>query len=133
MKKRSAGEESAFLEGGLRTSSSQTNSQTLAVVGRTLSWSGDDVPQGLVVSDALFDPGDKLRRAALQHLPDAGPKLVEEVDARVAADRRTKSFERRRSGAPPIWTVSSSDRDRSQHPEEIRRVQCALSGVVPRD
>jgi len=58
MKKRPVGEESAFLEGGLRTSSSQTNSQTLAVVGRTLSWSGDNVPQGLVVSDALFDPGE---------------------------------------------------------------------------
>jgi len=35
MKKHPAGEESSFLEGGLRTSSSQTSSQTLAVVGRT--------------------------------------------------------------------------------------------------
>ena len=87
----------------------------------------------MLVGDALFDPGDEFRRVSLHYLPDARPKLVEEVDARVAANRRAKSFERRRSGAPPIWTVSSGDRDRSQHPEELRRVQCALSGVVPRD
>ena len=62
---------------------------------KNLSWSGDDVPEGLRVGDALFDPGDELRPAALQHLPDAGPKLVEEVDTRVAANRRAKSFERR--------------------------------------
>ena len=101
---------------------------------RTLSCrSGDDLPRGLVVADVLFDPGEELRRAALHHLPDAGPKLVEEVDAHVAANRRAKSFERHRSGAPPIWTVGSDDRDRSKHSEEIRRVQSALSGVVTRD
>src|SRR5690349_7691295 len=94
--------------------------------------SGDDFPRGLVVADVLFDPGDELRRVALSHLPDAGPKLVQEVDARVAANRRAKCFERPRSGAPPIWTVSSGDRDRSQQPEEIRRVQRLLSTVVTR-
>jgi len=70
---------------------------------------------------------------ALYHLPDTRPKLVEEVDPRVAANRRTKSSERRRSGSRPIWTVSSGDSDRSQHPEEIGRVQYPLSGVVTRD
>ena len=48
-----------------------------------------------MVDDAIFHPGNELRGAALHHLPDAGTKLVEEVDARVAANRRAKSFERR--------------------------------------
>src|SRR5437016_3122592 len=100
---------------------------------KNLSWSRVDVAQGLVVGDALFDPRHELRRAALHHLPNAGPKLVQEVNAHVGANRRAKSFEGRRSGARPIWTVSGRDRDRSQHPEEIRRVQCRLAGVVPRD
>ena len=76
--------------------------------------SGDTFPRGLAVADVLFDPGDELRRVALNHLPDAGPKLVQEVDAHVGAYRRAKSFERRRSGAPPRWAVRSGDRDRSQ-------------------
>ena len=63
---------------------------------KNLSWSGVDVIQGLVVGDALFDPRNELRRAALHHLPDVGPKLVEEVNARVAANRRAKSLEGRR-------------------------------------
>jgi len=62
-----------------------------------------------------------------------GPKLVEEVHPGVAANRRTKIVERCRRGARPIWTVSSGDSDRSQHPEEIRGVQPPLSRVVARD
>ena len=80
------------------------------------------------MGDALFDLGHDLRRVALDHLPDFRPELVEEVDPRIAADRRAKSLERRRSGSRPIWAVSRGDSDRSQHPEEIRRVQCPLSG-----
>src|SRR4051794_22127747 len=71
-----------------------------------------DSPDGLVslvVDDALFDPGHKLRRVTLHYLPDTGLKLVEDVDARVAANGRGKSFEGRRSGARPIWAVSSGD------------------------
>jgi hypothetical protein len=82
-----------------------------------------DFPRDLVVGDALSDPRHELRRVALYHLPDTRPKLEEEFDPRVAANRRTKSFERRRSGSRPIWTVSSGDSDRSQHPEEIGRVR----------
>src|SRR5260370_31669572 len=82
---------------------------------KNLSWSGVDAAQGLVVGDALFDPRHELRRVALHHLPDAGPKLVQEVNARLAANRRAKSFVRRLSGAPPIWTVSCEDLDRTQH------------------
>ena len=69
----------------------------------------------------------------LHYLPDTGPKLVEDVDARVAANGQGKSFGCRRSGARPIWAVSSGDRDRRQHPKEIRRVHCRLSRVIPRD
>jgi hypothetical protein len=100
---------------------------------KNLSWSRVDVAQGLVVGDALFDPRHELRRVALHHLPNAGPKLVQEVNAHVATNRRAKSFEGRGSGARPIWTVSGGDRDRSQRPEEIRCVQCRPAGVVPRD
>jgi len=46
----------AFLEGGLRTSSSQAPKHWLLL--EELSGSGDDVPEGLLVGDALFDPGD---------------------------------------------------------------------------
>jgi hypothetical protein len=103
---------------------------------KNLFWSRVDVAQGLVVGDALdplFDPGHKLRAVVPHHFPNAGRKLVQHVNTGVGANRRAKSFEGRRGGAGPIWTVSSGDRDRSQHPEEIRRVQCRLSGVVPGD
>ena len=83
--------------------------------------------------DALFDPGHEPRRVGVHHLPDAGPELMEDVDSRVAANRRPKIVECPRSGARPIWTVSSGDSDRSQHPQEIRSVQPCLSGVVTRD
>jgi len=46
----------AFLEGGLRTSSSQAPKHWLLL--EELSGSGDDVPEGLLVGDALFDPRD---------------------------------------------------------------------------
>jgi hypothetical protein len=94
--------------------------------------SGDDFPRRLVVGDALSDPRRELRCVALHHLPDARPKLVEEVHPRVAANRRTKIVERCRRGTRPIWTVSSGDSDRSQSPKEIRSVQPPLSGVVTR-
>ena len=100
---------------------------------KNLSWSDWRVAQGLIVGDALFDPRDELRRVPLHYFPDTGLKLVEDVDARVAANGRCESFERRRSGARPIWAVSGDDRGRRQHPKEIRRVQCRLSGIVPRD
>src|ERR1700676_2291729 len=80
---------------------------------------GLNVPRELVVGDALFDPGHELRGVGLHHLPDARAKLVEDVDSRVAANCRPKIVECPRSGARPIWTVSSGDSDRSQHPEEI--------------
>src|SRR6185369_13776623 len=72
------------------------------------------------------------RSVAVDHLPDFWPELIEEVNPRIAANRRTKSLERRRSGSRPIWTVSRSDSNRSQQPEEIRRIQCPLSGVPAR-
>ncbi len=62
---------------------------------------GDDVSRGLVVGDVLFDLRHELRRVALHHLPDARPELVEEVDPCIAANRRTKSLERRRWGSRP--------------------------------
>ena len=91
------------------------------------------VPRDLALGDALFELGHQLRRVAFDHLPDFGPELMEEVDPRIAANRRTKSLERRRSRARPIWAVSRGDNDRCQQPEEIRRVQCPLSGVPARD
>src|SRR5208337_2818053 len=93
----------------------------------------DGVPRDLVVGDALSDSGHKFRREALHHLPDAGSKFVEDVHPRVAAKRRTKIVEWHRSGARPIWTVSSVDRDRGQHAEEIPGVQPPLSRLVTRD
>ena len=57
----------------------------------------------------VFDLGNELRRVALDHLPDFRPELMEEVDPRIAANRRTKSPERRRSGSRPIWAVSRGD------------------------
>lgn len=97
--------------------------------GRT----GDDFPQVLVVGDTVFDFQHELRRVALYHLPDARSKLVEEVDPRVVANRRTKIVERRRRGARPIWTVSIVESNRTQYPEKIRSVQSLLPGVVTRD
>src|ERR1017187_1167673 len=94
---------------------------------------GDNVPRVLVVGDAFFDPRHELRCEALHHLLDARSKLVEDVHPRVAANRRTKIVECRRSGSRPVWTVSSSTSDRSQHPEEILSVQPRLSRVVTRD
>src|SRR3977135_480158 len=96
---------------------------------RTSPWRDDNVPGDLVVGDALFDFGHELRRVAVDHLSDFRAELVEEVNPRIPANRRTKSLERRRSGSRPIWPVSRGDSDRSQHPEEIRRVKCPLSGV----
>ena len=93
----------------------------------------NDLPRGVVVGDARFDPRHELRCVALQHLPDARPKLVIDVHPRVAANRRTKIAECRRSGSRPRWTVSRVGSDRSQHPEEIRGVQPPLSGAVTRD
>src|ERR1035437_4409968 len=94
---------------------------------------GDDFPRVLVVGDALFDPRHELRCVALHHLPYASPKLVVDVDPRVAANRRTKIVECLRSGSRPIWTVSSVNSDRSQHSEDIPSVQPPLPGVVTRD
>jgi len=98
---------------------------------------GDNFPRVLVVGDALFDFKHEPRRVALDHLPDARPKLVEDVHPRVAANRRTKIVERRRSGARPIWTRSIVDSDRTECPtecpKEIRSVQPPLSRVVTRD
>jgi hypothetical protein len=76
-----------------------------------LSWSGTGVIHGLVVGNAFFYPRHELRRVSLHYLPDTGLKLVEDVDAHVAANRGPKSFEGRGSGAQPIWAVSSGDRD----------------------
>src|SRR6266550_6273218 len=94
--------------------------------------SGTDFPWGLV-GDGRSDSEYELRRVAFYHLQDARLKLVQEVESRVAANRRTKIVECPRSGARPIGTVSSVDRDRCQYPEEIRSVQPALSGIVARD
>src|SRR6202521_5791376 len=94
---------------------------------------GLNVPRELVAGDALFDPGHELRGVGLHHLPDARPKLMEDVDPRIAAHRRPKIVECPRSGARPIWTVSSGNRNRGQHSEEIRSVQPPLPGVVTRN
>src|SRR5208337_5185581 len=93
----------------------------------------DGVARDLVVDDALFDPRYELRREALHHLPEPRSELVKDVHPCVAANRRTKIVEWHRSGARPIWTVSSVGSDRGQHPEEIRNVQPALPRVVTRD
>ena len=77
----------------------------------SLALGGDDIRHGLVVGDPRFDPGNELRSMAPDHLPDAGSELVEEINPGIAANRRTKSFERGRRGSPPIWTVSGGDRD----------------------
>jgi len=58
---------------------------------------------------------------------------VEEVEARVAADGRTKIVEGPRSGSRPVGTVRSVDRDRSQYSEEVGSVQPALAGLVTGD
>jgi hypothetical protein len=81
-----------------------------------------DVTRCLVVGNAFFAPGHELRRAAFHDLPDVGPKLMEKVNACVTANRRPQSFESRRAGARPIRTISSGDRNRSQHAKEIRRI-----------
>src|SRR6266404_5395431 len=94
---------------------------------------GLNVARELVVGDALFDPGHEPRCVGVHHLPDARPKLVEDVDSRVAANRRPKVVECPRSGARPIWTVSSGNSNRSYYTEEIRSVQPCLSEVVTRD
>lgn len=44
-------------------------------------------PRVLLVDDAVGDAGHEFRSVAPQQLPDAGPKLVQEVDARIAANR----------------------------------------------
>ena len=54
----------------------------------------DNFPEFLAVGDALSDFQRKLWRMVLRHLPDAGPKLVEEIHPRVIANRRTKIVER---------------------------------------
>jgi hypothetical protein len=41
---------------------------------------------------SLFDFKRELRRVALYHLPNARLKLVEEVEPRIVANCRTKSF-----------------------------------------
>jgi len=41
----------------------------------------------VIVGDAVFDPRHELRREALHHLQDARPKLVQNVDPRVATNR----------------------------------------------
>jgi len=93
----------------------------------------DDARRALVAGDTLCDPRYELRCEAPDHLVDARPKLVEDVHPRVAANRRTKIVECRRSGSRPIWTVSTVDSDRTQHSEQIRSVQPSLSGGVTRD
>ena len=98
--------------------------------GTLSGWGGHDFLGDLVVGDALYDPRLELRRLALYHLPDARPKLAEEVDPRAAANRRTKIVERRRSGSRPIWPVSSVDSNRSHYGEKIRRVQPSFSRIA---
>jgi hypothetical protein len=58
------------------------------------------------VDDAPCDPEHEVRRVALRYLADARAELVEEIEPRVAAERRTQIVERIRSGSRPIWTVS---------------------------
>ena len=55
---------------------------------------GDDSPRVLLVGGTLFDFPHEPRCLALHHLPHARLKLVQEIHSRVAANRRTKSFER---------------------------------------
>src|SRR5258706_6176830 len=86
-----------------------------------------------LVGNGRSHPGHELRCVALYHLPDARPKLVVKVETRIAAHRRTKIVDCRRSGSRPIGAVSRGDCDRSQRPEKIRSVQPALAGVVTGD
>jgi len=58
--------------------------------GRTLSClGGDDFLRAVIVGNSFLDPGNELRLVTLEHLPDAWPKLVEDVYSRVAANGRT--------------------------------------------
>ena len=97
-----------------------------------LSCPGDGFPWLLVA-------GVRARRSqaslwvAPYHLANAWREFVEEVDSRVAPDRRTKIGDGHGSGSRPIRTVSSMDSDRSQRTEEIGTIQPALPGVIPRD
>jgi hypothetical protein len=72
--------------------------------------------------NAVFDPRHELRGEALHHLPDVRLKCVKDTDTRVAANRRTKIVECRRSRSCPIRTVRGVDSGQSQHSEEIRSV-----------
>jgi len=83
-----------------------------------------------VVGYALFDPRYELRGVTVEHLPDARPKLMPKIHARVTANRRTQSFERLRRGSRSVGTVNSGYGDRSQQPKKIRRVEL-LSVVFP--
>lgn len=70
---------------------------------------------------------------ALQQLPHARPKLVEEIYSHVAAQVRTETLEHARAGARPIGTIRAGNNARSQQSQEIRRVQCPLSRVFASD
>jgi len=94
--------------------------------GGKLSCAGDDFPWIRVAACCTLRSRISLPGVALYHLPDTWREFVEEVDSRIAADRRTKIGETRRGRTRPIGTVGGVDSDRSQRSEEIGTVQPAL-------
>ena len=103
--------------------------------GRPLSGNTSSIKRGIIwLADyTILNAKYECRHVGGHHLADARPKLVQQVHARVAANRRTEIAERRRTGARSIATGSTIGSDRSQHPEKIVGVQLALSRLVARD
>src|SRR6202050_2125671 len=70
---------------------------------------------------------------ASHRLPDARPKLVEQVHPRIITNRGTEIAEWRRTGVRPIASRGTVGSDRSQYSKEIRSVQLALPRFIPHD
>lgn len=87
----------------------------------------------LFLTDALFDPGHKFRRMALHQLFDPGPEFMPHIHARVIAHGRTKIADRTRRRPSPRGTRGRVRSHRSQRAQQIRSVQPAFSGFIPRD
>jgi hypothetical protein len=68
---------------------------------------------------------------ARHHLPDARPKFVKQVPARIIPNRGTEIAEWRRTGVRPIASRGAVGSDRGQYPKKIRSVQLALPHFIP--
>src|SRR6202046_2984370 len=70
---------------------------------------------------------------ASYRLPDARPKLVEQVHPRIITNRGTEIAEWRRTGVRPIASRGAVGSDRSQYSKKIRSVQLALPRFIAHD